>query len=220
MGNIEGYYVAQGGLFQGFAQAHAVGFAASSFYVYEQIYDTNHKPIEGLYVDRNGDHVINEKDKYFYHNPNGDITMGLSSKIIYKSWDFGFSLRASIGNYMYNAVDAGGLNVGSGGVYSSLGYFSNKLKSAFNTNFSGGGNTYLSDYYVQNASFIRCDNVTIGYSFKGAKKSSLSGRVYSTFQNPFVFTKYKGLDPEISGGIDNNIYPRPIVTMLGVSLNF
>jgi len=220
MGNIEGYYVPKGGLFQGFAQAHAVGFPASSFYVYEQIYDTNHKPIEGLYVDRNGDHVINEKDKYFYHNPDADVTMGFSSKIIYKSWDFGFSLRASIGNYMYNAVDAGGLNVGAGGVYSSLGYFSNKLKSAFDTNFSGGSNTYLSDYYVQNASFIRCDNVTIGYSFKGAKKSSFSGRVYTTFQNPFVFTKYKGLDPEISGGIDNNIYPRPIVTMLGVSLNF
>ena len=219
-GSTEGYYVPLGGLFQGFAQAHAVGFPSSSYYVYEQIYDANHKPIEGLYADRNGDHIVNEKDKYFFHNPNADVTMGLTSKLIYKNFDFGVSLRSSIGNYVYNAVDAGGLNVGAGGVYSSLGFYSNKLKSAFDTNFSGGSNTYLSDYYVQNASFIKVDNITLGYSFKSNCKIGSGGRIYATVQNPFIITKYKGLDPEISGGIDNNIYPRPIVTMVGLSYNF
>ena len=121
---------------------------------------------------------------------------------------------------MYNGVSAGNLNVGSGGVYSSLGYLSNHLTSAFDTNFTGKANDYLSDYYVQNASFLRCDNISLGYSFKKLFGAIDSGRIFATVQNPFVITKYKGLDPEISGGIDNNIYPRPIVTLFGLTLNF
>ena len=219
-GNQAGYIVPAGGLFQGYAQAQAVGYPVNSFYVYQQVYNTNGKPIEGLYVDRNGDGIINEKDKYFYHNSNPDVTMGLSSKIVYKNFDFGITLRASIGNYMYNGVAASNLNVGSGGVYSSLGYLSNKVMSAFDTNFTGKSNDYLSDYYVQNASFLRCDNISVGYSFKKLFHVIDTGRIFTTVQNPFVITKYKGLDPEISGGIDNNIYPRPIVTLLGLTLNF
>jgi len=219
-GNQPGYIVPAGGLFQGYTQAQAVGYPMNSFYVYQQVYSVNGKPIEGLYVDRNGDGIINEKDKYFFHNSNPDVTMGLSSKIIYKNFDLGFTLRASIGNYMYNGVTAGNLNVGSGGVYSSLGYLSNKLMTSFDTNFSGKANDYLSDYYVQNASFIRCDNISFGYSFKKLFGVIDSGRVFATVQNPFVITKYKGLDPEISGGIDNNIYPRPIITLMGLTLNF
>jgi len=219
-GNQPGYFITAGGLFQGFAQAQSVGYPMNSFYVYQQVYGTNGKPIEGLYVDRNGDGIINDKDKYFFHNSNPDVTMGFSSKIIYKKFDFGFTLRASIGNYMYNGVAAGNLNVGSGGVYSSLGYLSNHLTSAFDTNFTGKANDYLSDYYVQNASFLRCDNISLGYSFKKLFGAIDSGRIFATVQNPFVITKYKGLDPEISGGIDNNIYPRPIVTLFGLTLNF
>jgi iron complex outermembrane receptor protein len=219
-GNQPGYIVPDGGLFQGYAQAEAVGYPMKSFYVYQQVYGTNGKPIEGLYVDRNGDGIINEKDRYFFHNANPDVTMGLSSKIIYKNFDLGFTLRASIGNYMYNGVAASNLNVGSGGVYSSLGYLSNKVMSAFDTNFGGKPLDYLSDYYVQNASFLRCDNITLGYSFKKLCGVIESGRIFTTIQNPFVITKYKGLDPEISGGIDNNIYPRPLVTLLGLTLNF
>jgi TonB-dependent starch-binding outer membrane protein SusC len=219
-GNQAGYIVPAGGLFQGYAQAQAVGYPSNSFYVYQQVYGVNGKPIEGLYVDRNGDGIINEKDKYFLHNSNPDITMGLSSKIIYKNFDFGITLRASFGNYMYNGVAASNLNVGSSGVYSSLGYLSNKVMSAFNTNFTGKTNDYLSDYYVQNASFLRCDNISVGYSFKKLFGVIDSGRIFTTVQNPFVFTKYKGLDPEISGGIDNNIYPRPIISLLGITLNF
>lgn len=238
-GNQPGYIVETGGTFQGSAQAHAVGQPANSFYVYRQKYDANGKPIEvGAYkdpknislgkykdidafVDANNDSVINSKDKYFDHNQNADITMGLSSKIIYKNFDFGFTLRASIGNYVYNAVAAGNLNVGETGIWNPLLYYSNKPASAFDTNFKGTSTlTFLSDYFVQDASFVRCDNITMGYSFKNLFKVISSGRIYATVQNPFVLTPYKGLDPEIYGGIDNNIYPRAMVTVVGVSLNF
>lgn len=220
LGSQEGYYVPTGGLFQGSAQAHAVGFPANSFYVYEQVYNQDKKPIEGLFVDRNGDGIINENDKYFYHNPNADYLMGFSSKLIIKKFDFGFNLRSSIGNYVYNAVDAERANVGSSGVWSSLGFFNNKPQSAFETNFSGRSTLqYLSDYFVQNASFLRCDNITIGYSFSKMFDVISGGRIYLAVQNPFIITKYKGLDPEVFGGIDSNLYPRPFVTMLGLNIN-
>lgn len=203
-----------------YVEYQEVGFPAYSYYVYEQVYDANHKPIEGLYVDRNGDGKINDADRYYYHNPAPDVTMGLSSKIVYKNFDFGISLRASIGNYVYNDVAANRANVGASGVWSTSGFFVNKPKSAFETNFVGKTNWYYSDYYVQNASFVRCDNITVGYSFKNLFKVITSGRLSATLQNPFVITKYKGLDPEVFTGIDNNIYPRPIMTVIGLSLNF
>ena len=201
-------------------QAHSVGYAANSFYVYEQVYDNNGKPIEGLFVDRNGDKVINDDDRYFYHNPSPDVTMGLASKIVYKNFDLGFSLRASIGNYVYNDVAATNANVGESAIWSTSGFFSNRPKYELETNFVGKTNYYLSDYYVQNASFVRVDNITAGYSFNKIVKGISGARVYATVQNPFVFTKYSGLDPEIFEGIDNNIYPRPMIIIVGLSLNF
>lgn len=198
---------------------NAVSYPSNSFYVYEQVYDQNKKPIEGLFVDRNGDGKINDDDRYYYHNPAADILMGLSSKIIYKNWDFGFSMRASLGNYVYNDIASGYSNVGVSGVWSTSGFYANKITSEFKTNFVGKTNNYFSDYYIQNASFIRCDNITVGYSFK-AQHSKFNGRVYATVQNPFVITKYAGLDPEVSNGMDNKIYPRPILTIVGMSLNF
>lgn len=216
----KGYFVEEGGIFQGKAQAHMVGFPAYSFYVFQQVYDSNGKPIEGLYVDRNGDHNITAEDKYLYHNSNPDFTMGLASKLIYKAFDFGVTLRSNIGNYMYNAVAAERLNVGRTGIWSTLGYFENKPVSSFETNFSGGSLTYLSDYFVQDASFIRVDNITAGYTFKNLFGAISSGRISATVQNPFIFTKYKGLDPEVFGGIDGSIYPKPIVTVIGLTLNF
>jgi TonB-dependent starch-binding outer membrane protein SusC len=238
-GNVPGYIVETGGTFQGSAQAHAVGQPANSFYVYKQKYDANGKPIEiGAYkdpnnislgkykdidafVDMNNDSIINTKDKYFNHNQNADFTMGLSSKVIYKNFDFGFTLRASIGNYVYNAVAAGNLNVGESGIWNSLLFYQNKPVSAFDANFKGTSTlTFLSDYFVQDASFVKCDNITLGYSFKNLFNVISSGRIYATVQNPFVLTPYKGLDPEIYGGIDNNIYPRAMVTLVGISLNF
>ena len=201
-------------------QAHAVGYPANSFYLYEQVYDNNGNPIEGLFVDRTGDGIVNDDDRYFNKKPTPDVTMGLASKIIYKGFDFGFTARASIGNYMYNDVAAGGANVGVSGVWSTSGFFSNRMRSAVETGFVGKTNYYLSDYYLENASFLKIDNITIGYSFKDLFKVIPSGRIYATVQNPFVITKYSGLDPEVFGGIDNNIYPRPVISILGLSLNF
>lgn len=197
-------------------QAQSIGNPINSFYVYQQVYDANGKPIEGIYVDRNGDGQVDEQDKYYYKKPAADVTMGFTSKLIYKSWDFSFSLRASFNNYVYNNMASNNAALDEGSI-NNKGYLSNRPLSAFDTNFRNINS--LSDYYVQNASFLRCDNITLGYSFANLFKC-LSGRVYGTVQNPFVITKYDGLDPEVKDGIDKNVYPRPLVGIIGVSLNF
>lgn len=209
--------VYSGSIFQGPVQAHAEGYPAYSYFVYQQVYNAQGKPIEGLYVDRNGDGVIDENDKYYYHSATPDITMGLASKVVYKNFDLGISFHANLGNYMYNAVAS--THSDTKNIYQK-GYLSNIMTSAFETNFTGGADNYMSDYYVQNASFVRCDNITFGYSFKKLFHVISSGRISATVQNPFVITKYKGLDPEVYGGIDGNIYPRPIMTVVGLTLNF
>ena len=197
-------------------QAHAAGYAASSFYVYQQVYDEAGRPIEGVYVDRNGDGQISESDKYFYQSPAAPLTLGLSSRLQYKNWDFGFSLRASIGNYVFNDTQAGYVNVEKR-YDSSFAY----LQNVTPTSLANGWKTYdnvLSDYFVQNASFLKCDNITLGYSFGGANR--LSGRVYASASNVFTITDYDGIDPEVDGGIDNYIYPRPLTILVGLNLNF
>ena len=209
-----------------YLQANQVGYAMNSYYVYQQVYDKNGKPIENCVVDRNGDGKINESDKYLYKSPAAPVTMGFSSRLEYKNWDFGFSLRASLGNYVYNNVEQGMSNMNTGEWFSnSLKYFSNRLKSTVERNWQ----TYeitskLSDYYVKNASFLKCDNITLGYSFNNLFKSSgwhgLSGRAYATASNVFTITNYDGLDPEVGDGNDNNLYPRPFSVVVGLSLNF
>ena len=209
-----------------YLQANQVGYAMNSYYVYQQVYDKNGKPIENCVVDRNGDGKINESDKYLYKSPAAPVTMGFSSRLEYKNWDFGFSLRASIGNYVYNNVEQSMSNMNTGEWFSnSLKYFSNRMKSAVERNWQ----TYevtskLSDYYVKNASFLKCDNITLGYSFNNLFKSSgwhgLSGRAYATASNVFTITNYDGLDPEVGDGNDNNLYPRPFSVVVGLSLNF
>ncbi|MBQ5749872.1 MAG: SusC/RagA family TonB-linked outer membrane protein, partial [Bacteroidaceae bacterium] len=193
---------------------HKVGYPAGSFYVYKQVYDNEGKPIQNCFVDLNGDGQITSADKYVFENPAADVTMGFTSKLMWKNWDFSFSLRAALGNYVYNNNDACNSNLD---VYSTLGFFSNRPLSALDTQFFGTDDSYASDYYVQNASFLRCDNITLGYSFQG---KVISGRVYATVQNPFVITGYNGIDPEVNGGIDNNVYPRPLVSLIGVTLDF
>ena len=121
---------------------------------------------------------------------------------------------------MYNDVAARSANIGSSGVWSTSNFLSNVQTSALKTNFVGKTNWFLSDYYVQNASFLKIDNITVGYSFKNIGKVISGGRISCAVQNPFTFTKYKGLDPEISGGVDKDMYPRPIVTVIGLSLKF
>lgn len=209
-----------------YLQANQVGYAMNSYYVYQQVYDKNGKPIENCVVDRNGDGKINESDKYLYKSPAAPVTMGFSSRLEYKNWDFGFSLRASIGNYVYNNVEQSMSNMNTGEWFSnSLKYFSNRLKSTVERNWQ----TYeitskLSDYYVKNASFLKCDNITLGYSFNNLFKTSgwhgLSGRAYASASNVFTITNYDGLDPEVGDGNDNNLYPRPFSVVVGLSLNF
>ena len=219
------YKVATGNISSGTGntcQAHAVGHPASSFYVYQQVYDEAGKPIEGAYVDRNADGQITVDDKYFYKSPMAPWTFGLSSRLQYKNWDFGFSLRANLGNYVYNDRSAGESNIAK--TYdNSYGYLQNRTMDAIER----GWVTYdhpLSDYFVQNASFLKCDNITLGYSFNNLFKSSnyagTSGRIYATATNVFTITKYKGIDPEVFGGIDNNLYPRPFTFQVGLNLNF
>ncbi len=228
-GDGEGYYVMTGGISANTGatcQAHAVGYPAYSFYVYQQVYDENGKPIENLFVDRNGDGTVNESDMYFYKNPMADVLMGFTSKFIYKQWDLGFSLRASLNNYVYNDVECNSSNMKM--LYAPSGFLINRPKMVVENNWAGVGNYYLSDYFVQNASFLKCDNITVGYSFDKLFGYKISGRVYAAVQNVFTITKYKGLDPEIAKGtgtdltfgIDRDIYPRPLVSLIGLTLNF
>ena len=204
-----------------YLQYQQVGYPINSFLVFQQAYDKNGKPIENAVVDRNGDGQITQADKYFYKSPAAPITMGLASRLEYKNWDFGFSLRASIGNYVYNNNEQGMANVNPTEVWkSSLLYMNNYTHEAINRNWQ----TYqitsqLSDFYVHNASFLKCDNITLGYSFANLF-NKLGGRVYATASNVFTITKYDGLDPEVASGFDSNMYPRPFSVIVGLNLNF
>ncbi len=197
-------------------KAHAVNQHAGMFYVFQQVYGADGKPIEGAYIDRNGDGSINEGDLYFYHNADPKMTFGISTKLQYKDFDFSIAGHGSFGNWMYNGVAANSAALAPNSVY-AVSALTNKTKSAFETNFQEA--QVLSDYYIQLASFFRIDNITLGYSFSNVF-DKIGGRVYFTVQNPFVFTKYDGLDPEISGGVDNSFYPRPVTFLLGLNLNF
>ena len=224
-GSDEGYKILHGGLAIGDAgsdgvKAYQVGHAVESYYVYQQVYDANGLPVEGQYVDRNADGIVNQSDRYFYKKSSPDVTMGFTSKLQYKHWDLGFSLRASINNYVYNGVEAGNSKLELGSVYSGNAWH-NVIDIAKDKNWKlGEVRGALSDYYIQNASFLKCDNITLGYSFDNLFGLKANGRVYATAQNVFTITKYKGLDPEIDGGYDGNIYPRPFVGILGLNLNF
>ena len=219
---VDGDYQLTGGISSGtgnMCQAHAVGHPAGSFYVYQQVYDNNGLPIEGAVVDRNGDGTITTADKYLYKSPSAPWTAGFTSKLMYKSWDFSFSLRASFDNYVFNDLEAGSSNISSSQVLAQSGYLSNRplnvLEKAWQTY-----DWVLSDYFVQNGSFLKCDNITLGYTFDKLFGTKIGGRVYATASNVFTITNYKGIDPEVAGGIDNSLYPRPFTALLGLSLNF
>ncbi|MDZ7660093.1 TonB-dependent receptor [Fodinibius sp.] len=197
-------------------QIHSVGHPRSSFYVYEQVYDENGNPLDGVYVDRNEDGQITADDKYRYEDPAPDFTFGLSSKFEYKNWDASFSARANVGNYVYNNVASN--HTVYEFMFNSQGYLNNALTDINTMGFSNA--QYQSDHYVENASFLRMDNITIGYSFGSIFEQVKSMRVSGTVQNAFVISNYSGLDPEVFSGIDNNVYPRPRTFILGLSLNF
>ena len=222
------YFVTTGGIgINGSAQAHVAGYPSNSFYVYQQVYDQNGKPIENQVVDRNGDGVISDADKYLYKSPWAPVTMGLASRLDWKNWDFGFSLRASIGNYMFNNVMQGYHNVSPAAVFEEVSgfYLNNRPKALVDLGWQTYDNkSIFSDYWVQNASFLKCDNITLGYSFNSLFKHGsyhgVGGRIYGTVSNVFCITKYDGIDPEVFGGIGGDIFPRPISFILGLNLNF
>lgn len=199
-------------------QMHQAGYPTSSFYVYEQVYDKNGRPIEGAYVDRNKDGEINSDDKYFAHKPAPDVTMGFNTTLSYKNWTLAASAHANIGNWVYDNVSS------NNEMWADLwtnNFVSNRMNSAVHTNFEQA--QYLSDYYLHNASFFKLDNVTLGYTFKDmvkAKDRTMNLNLYFTVQNVCTISKYKGLDPEIFNGIDDNLYPRPRTFILGAKFNF
>jgi TonB-linked SusC/RagA family outer membrane protein len=199
-------------------QIHTEGESPYSFLVFQQVYDAAGKPIEGVYVDRNGDNIINNDDKYIKESPYADVIMGLNTNLTYKNWDLAVVTRANFGNYAYN-------NVASANGYLRLatanGILSNIHTDYLNTGFEEITETnLLSDHYIQEASFFKIDNITLGYTWRDAFKEGGNIRFYGSVQNVATITDYDGLDPEITGGIDNNFYPRPRSAVFGVNIDF
>ncbi|SMO91322.1 iron complex outermembrane recepter protein [Saccharicrinis carchari] len=199
----------------GYAKINSVGKPANSFYMFQQVYNGEGMPIEGLYADRTGDGLVNEKDMYHYKSSTPDFILGFSSRAEYKNWDFSFAARASLGNYMYNDLQASSANYQY--VYNSN-YLQNVPRSVLNTNFKH--QQAHSDYYVQEASFVKLDNVSAGYSFEKLFNDKMDLRLSLTSQNIFVITDYEGVDPEVFNGIDNAVYPRPRTFVLGANILF
>lgn len=200
-------------------QIHSVGYARSAFYVYQQVYDAKGLPVENVFVDRNSDGQINEDDLYRYKNPDPKLYLGLSSDVAYKQWTVGFASRANFGNYVYNNVVSATGNQYN--IINPLGYLNNGSSRVLQTNFQGGGDKQiLSDYFMENGSFFRMDNIFVGYDFGRILNNKANLRLNANVQNVFIITKYTGLDPEVSGGIDNNFYPRPRTFGLGLNLTF
>ncbi len=197
-------------------QVTRVGYPARSFFVNKQVYDQNGNPIEGLYVDLSGDGgVVNgdNADKYIYHDPAPDYLFGLSARFNYKNFDISASSRASIGNYVFSQI---GASASYDQMY-QIGYWKNQARLLNDTKFVK--RQFTSDYFVENASFFKLDNMSVGYRFNNIA-NKLNARVSFTVQNVFTATKFSGIDPEVPDGIDNNFYPRPRTFMVGVSLSY
>ncbi|WP_080778730.1 SusC/RagA family TonB-linked outer membrane protein [Chryseobacterium phocaeense] len=195
-------------------QAHAVGYAPNSFWVYQQVYDANGKPVDGAYVDRNGDGTITTKDMYYYKSTTPDAILGFSTKVSHKNWDFSLSARAVLGNYVYN-------NMASNSSLQSAStneYLQNVFSTAPEYKFAVP--QYKSDIYVENASFLRLDNINVGYNFGEVFSKGSNLKIYGMAQNVFVVTKYTGVDPEVFGGIDNGYYQMPRIYSLGFNFQF
>lgn len=211
------FFIPQGGIAGGVGnniQLWRPGLDPSTFFVFRQVYDENGRPIEGAYVDVNGDNQITEADRQAYKKATPDAFIGFTNNFSYKNFDMSFTFRGSFGNYAYNNVasDRGNLAI----TLDAPGNFQPNLHSSYlDTGFRN--QNLFSDYYIQRADFIRLDNLSLGYTFPFEKvkfRASLTG------SNLFVITKYDGLDPEINNGIDNNFYPRARTYVLGLNLTF
>jgi iron complex outermembrane receptor protein len=195
---------------------NAVNQVPASFFVYKQVYDEQGIPVEGLYADLNNDGVINTDDQYFYKSPDPTFTLGFSTAYSINKWTFSTSLRANLGNYIYDNVSS---NFGiRSNILSPSGLINNAGVDFLNTNFQN--NQYLSDYYIKNASFLKMDNLGISYDFGNIVHNKANLRLSANCQNVFTISDYKGLDPESTSGVDYNLYPRPRTFTLGLDLGF
>ena len=202
--------------FGAFLQKHETGKAPYSYYVYKQIYDHKGRPIEGSYADLNGDGRINNDDRYTYKDPYADVLMGLTASVTYKDFDLSMASRASIGNYSSNRMQAASVE----NQIWNLGRLSNVHTSYLDTGFLYfSDKNGLSDHHIQNASFFKLDNVTLGWTVDNVIDNNPM-RLYISADNLLTITEYEGIDPEITGGIDSNFYPRSRAIALGLDINF
>jgi iron complex outermembrane receptor protein len=195
-------------------QERAIGSDPTAFHVFRQVYDQNGNPLDGVYVDVNGDNVINEADRVRYKKANPDAFYGFTSNMSYKNFSFSFTLRGSAGLYNYNNIDSRSATFSN--IFNNPGaFYNNSTTDVLDSQFSTP--QLFSDYYVQKADFLKLDNATIGYNIPGDK---VDIRASITGTNLFTITEYDGLDPEVGGGIDNNLYPRSRGIILGLGFTF
>jgi TonB-linked SusC/RagA family outer membrane protein len=196
-----------------------IGAASSSFFVFEQVYDESGKPIEALYVDRTGkggNVVSSDLNRIRYKQWRPVVFMGVNSRVTYKKMDFSFSGRINLGNYVYNGNWANRATYGA--LYNQSGYFSNVPSAITDAQFINTQSA--SSYYIQDASFFKMDNMSLGYNIDRLFSDKIKARLSLTVRNAFIITNYKGIDPELDNGVDNGVYPRPRTFVLGFNLNF
>ncbi len=217
LGNDPNYFIQTGGISGGVGnniQIWKPGYDPSTFFVFRQVYDNDGNPIEGAYVDVNGDNQITEADRQAYKKATPDAFIGFTNNFRYKNLDLNFTFRGSFGNYVYNNVASSRGNLAT--VVDAAGtYQPNAHVSYLDTGFRN--TQYFSDAYIERADFIRLDNISLGYTIPFSK---MTLRTSLTATNLFVITKYDGLDPEISNGIENNFYPRTRDIVLGLNFTF
>jgi iron complex outermembrane receptor protein len=192
-------------------QVNTVDYPTNSFYVRQQVYGADGKPLEAVYVDRNGDGAIDSKDNYRYKTSRPTAILGGGANMSYKGFNLAFTMRANIGGYVYN-------NIRAESFYdiSTTGFVANRNREVLYSDFRTA--QYFSDYFVENGSFLRMENLTLGYNFGELIRKGSNVSLSFAAQNLFLITNYKGLDPEVTDGIDRNIYPRPRTFTVGLNV--
>ena len=220
----EGYYINTSGISHGtgsYVGRHQVGYAPYSYWVFQQLYDADGKPVQNAFVDRNEDGVINGDDKYCAGDANPDFFYGVNVKLSYKNWDFGFNGHGSAGYKVFNDFAS---NNSTAYFDVNAGNLPNFTKAAVKSGFTkiSGDYQFFSDYYLENASFFRMDDINFGYTFKEIGNWAGNIRIAASCQNVFVLTKYSGIDPEINStdGVDRSFWPRPRTYSVRLNINF
>ncbi len=217
LGDDPNFFIPQGGISGGVGNTIQIwkeDYDPTTFFVFRQVYNEQGQPIEGAYVDVNGDNQITESDRQPYKKATPDYFMGLTNTMNYKNLDFSFTFRGSFGNYIYNNTQSSNGFV-EAGTNTPSSYYSNFNSNVLETGFENS--QFFSDYYLEAADFVKLDNISIGYTVPGEK---VDFRASLTATNVLTITNYEGLDPEVFGGIDNNFYPRSRRFVLGFNLSF